>query len=134
MQLLTSFPPLLGVQAAVMALISQVPWLQHLCLRLIPARILCHYASQQAVHEYVLLSHHAPKDIPVLLLFISTGARYAHILVNRVVREKIPDTIWDAVIQQFTANISNLGLRQATLNAIQKSTELLLPHFPHNEG
>lgn len=136
---ITAFPFLLVIEFVPMALLTFIPWLRHLCLRLVPKRIRHHRAAHRACEEYLAVSRHIPVATPIVLLYVSVTERYAHILSSRLVREKIPDETWTAVIREFTGGIRKLGLRESCINAIKHMTKLVTPHFPeqgkaHNLG
>jgi len=128
------FPWLLIIQLAAMALFSFIPWLRHLCLPLVPKRIRDHRAAHRAYEEYLMVSHRAAATTPIVLLYISVAERYAHILTSRSVREKIPNTRWEAIINQLTAAIPTEGLQGAFIKAIGSTTEVLAPRFPTKDA
>lgn len=138
-QLVTLFPLLLAIQLAVIALLSFIPWLRHLCLRLVPKRIRHHRAAHRAYEEYLNVSRHVSATTPIVLLYVSLAEHYTHILNSRSVREHIPDKNWNAVIDEWIAAMQSEGLRNGCIKAIRHATELLIPHFPekgeiHNLG
>ena len=127
---ITGFPLLLAIQFAVMALLSFIPWLRHLLVRLVPKRIRHHRAAHRAYEEYLIVSRHVAAQTPIVLLYISLAERYAHILTSRSVREKIPDERWNEVIGELTAALPVEGLQASCIKAIRRATGLLTPHFP----
>jgi putative membrane protein len=129
LKLITAFPLLLAIQLAVIALISFIPWLRHLLIRLVPKHVRHRRAAHRAYEEYLIVSHHTSVTDPIVLLYVSLAERYAHILTSRSVREKIPDNHWNEVIGKLTADIRAEGLRNACIKTIQHMTELLIHHF-----
>ena len=129
-KILSGLPYLLALQFGIIALLSLVPWLRQLGMRLVPKRILHHRAAHRAFEEYLIISRRVSAATPIVLLYISLAERYAHILPSRSVREKIPDETWNAVIEEITVSVKKSGLRAGCVGAIQKITELVMPHFP----
>ena len=124
------FPFLLFIQLVVIALFSWIPWLRHQCLRLVPKRIQHRRAAHRAYEEYLVVSRHLHSSAPIVLLYVSQAERYAHILTSRLVREKIPDADWNAVIEAFVALVRKTNLQDACTLAIGRMAQLLTPHFP----
>jgi putative membrane protein len=133
-KIVVAFPYLLAIQLLAISLLAFIPWVRHRCLRLIPKHILHRRAAHRAYEEYLVLSRHVSAVTPIVLLYISAAEHYAHILTSRLVREKIPDESWNAVITELTAAIPKGGLRDASIGTIQRISELLGPHFPDNGG
>jgi putative membrane protein len=126
----TPFPLLLLGQTACLAGFAFVPFLKHLCIALLPARILHHHAARRAVEEFVFVSRHVPNERPVVLLYVSLAERYAHILHSRAVPQKVPASAWDAIIATFTGRMKTGGLKDACIPAIAEIGKTLSPHFP----
>lgn len=127
------FPFLFAIQLVAMGLLVFIPWLQHLCLRLVPKRIRHHRAAHRACEEYLAVSRHIPAATPIVLLYVSVAEHYAYILTSRLVREKITDERWNSVIREFSGGIRKLGLRDSCINAIKRMAELIAPHFPEGD-
>lgn len=128
--LLTAFPYLLMLQITIIALFSFTPFIRNLCVRLVPKKILQHRAAHRAYGEYITITQKVPASVPVLVLYISLTEHYAHILSDRQVREKLPDTIWDSVIAELTKTVAQKGLADACIEAIEQIAMRLSQHFP----
>jgi len=129
-KIIGDFPLLLAVQLGITALLSLLPWLHKPLLRLVPKHIRHHRAAHRAFEEYLLISRHVPAATPILLFYVSLAERYVHILPSRLVREKIPDKEWEAVVTEFTASMKSDGLEQACVSAISRMATMLAPYFP----
>jgi len=129
-KLVTDFPLLLAVQLGVMALLSLLPWLHKPLVRLVPKHIRHRRAAHRAFEEYLFVSRHVSAATPILLFYVSLAERYVYILPSRLVREKIPDKEWDAVVAEFTALTKTVGLERACVNAIRRMAAMLAPYFP----
>jgi putative membrane protein len=129
-KLLTAFPYLLMVQLAVISIFSFTPALRSFCISFIPKQILHHRAAHRAFAEYLAVSQKVSYPTPIVVLYVSLAEHYAHILPSRLVREKIPDEIWDSVIREFIATMTKTELHDACISTIQHITKLLTTHFP----
>lgn len=130
MKQMADFPLLLAVQLAVTAAVAFVPWAQHHFLCLVPRQVRHHHAAHRAYEEYLIASRSAKPEHPLVLLYISLGERYAHVLTSRMVREKIPDSEWNAVIATLTKHMRSEGLQTACKEAIAHAATLLAAKFP----
>lgn len=128
--LITSLPYLLLIQLTIIALFPFIPPIRNLCIYFVPRKILYHRAAHRAYEEYINISHNIPATVPIVIFYISLAERYAHILSDRLVREKIPDGIWDSAIDEFTKTVTAKGLTDACIEAIQHITNQLAPYFP----
>ena len=129
-KIMSAFPLLFAIQLAVMALFSFVPWLRYHMLWLVPKRTRYHRAAHRAYEEYLAVSQHVSADAPIVLLYISLAEHYAHIVTSRSVREKIPTTQWNIIINNVIATIPAEGIESACSKAISHAAELLAPAFP----
>jgi len=128
------FPLLMAVQITTLSMMMFVPFLNALCLRMVPERIGKQRAARRAYEEYQAVSRHVPTATPIVLFYISLAERYAHIVQSRSVREKIPDSEWAHIVRTLTAEIASGGLCNACVNAVESSAKLLIPHFPERAG
>jgi putative membrane protein len=127
---LTAFPLLLVIQAAVMASFALLPPLRHLCMKLMPVRVLHHAAARRAAEEFLALSHRVPPERPVVLLYVSLAERYAHIHHTRAAGAQIPRSTWDAIVRGFAGGVKKPGLAPSCEMALAKIADALEPHFP----
>ncbi len=129
-QVIFSFPALLGVQLVPLALVSSVPWVHQLCLKLLPKHLVHHHAARRAYEQYISVTHALPPSAPVVLLYISLAERYVHILASHQVRDKISYDIWNKVVEKFTASMKSEGLQKSAVEAVGSMGDLLAPQFP----
>lgn len=127
---LTPFPLLLAVQGVSIAAFAVTPVLKTLCLKLLPSRLLHHYAGRRAALEFQALSRHVPAERPVVLIYVSLAERYAHIIHSRAIGARIPRAAWDTVIAELTGLMKASGLQQACVAAVGRVATVLSPHFP----
>lgn len=126
----TTFPKLLVVEILPAVIVSLIPDLHHLILRLLPRQHMHAHAARRAYEEYIALTHNMPATEPVVFFYVSMAERYTHILANHMVREKIPYSEWKPVVQNFTATVKNKGLETAATTAISTMADMLAKPFP----
>jgi putative membrane protein len=127
-----SFPVLLIIQFAAIAILAFIPWVRHACLPLVPRHVRNRRAASRAYEEYLVVSRQVSAATPIVLLYISLAEHYAHILTSRLVREKIPEESWKATIQLFAATMRETGLKDACIKAVHHTVGLLALQFPDN--
>jgi len=125
-----SFPELLIIELLPVVVISLIPGLRHFMLRLLPRRHVHYHAARRAYEEYISLTHNMPVTEPIVFFYISMAERYTHILANHIVRERIPYSAWNIVVQEFTASVKKDGLEIAATAAIGKMADMLAKPFP----
>ena len=128
----THFLELLAVQIGLLLSLFFIPILHRLCWRFVPVRILHQRSARRALEEYHLIHRKLPATAPLVLLFVSLGERYTHILSSRAVHDKIPDTQWESVVHDFGKRMRSTGLAEACSSAVHHISDLLTPHFPEN--
>lgn len=133
-KIFTAFPLLFMVQIAFISAFSIIHSLRYFFIHFIPRQLLHHLAGHRAYAEYVSISQKLPASIPLVVIYISLAEHYAHILSDRFIREKIPGSVWDSVVSEFTVAITKDGLQDACTATIQKIANILAPHFPAQEN
>jgi len=124
--IVTFFPWLLTIQLAILCCVDITPFLRHIIIRLLPTKILHHYAARMAFQEYH--AHHllfSPQE-PFVLLFISLKEHYVQIITNSVIHTHIPDN-WNAVIDHFIKTLPKEGLCEACVQAVNDMGKRLTP-------
>ena len=78
------------------------------------------------------LQLHTTKKRAAVMLFVSEAEHYVEIITDTEVAKKIRDSEWEAVVQRFIANVKAGKTARGYLEAIERSGELLTPHFPYD--
>ena len=128
----THFLELLALQLGILLSLFFIPVLRHLFWRLVPKCILHQRSARRALEEHHIVHRQLPATAPLVLLFISIGEHYTHILSSHVVYDKIPDKHWNTVIDGFAKTMSSGGLATACIFAIEQIGDILTQHFPEN--
>ncbi|MBX7146717.1 MAG: hypothetical protein K1X44_05345 [Alphaproteobacteria bacterium] len=130
LNLVTGFPFLFAIQLSVVMILSFIPQLRSLWIKLVPKNIQQYRTKQRAYEEYFTISHQVSATIPIVLLYISIAEHYVHIIPSRLVREKISEEHWNNLVNELTTTIGAQGIKMACIQTIQHITDILKPHFP----
>jgi putative membrane protein len=129
-KMLTGYPQLLLLQIALMSLVTFVPPLRALAVKLVPRRIHHHMAARRAHEEFLIALRHVPAGTPAVFLYVSLLERYVHILHSRDVPAKVPQEKWEAAVAEFVGLMKTTGLKPACIAAIATIARTLQPGFP----
>ena len=67
---------------------------------------------------------------PGIVLFVSFGERYVEVVTDRDVDLRVPQSTWDAIIQEFLAHAKRGRVAEALLSAVEACTKVLEQHYP----
>lgn len=118
------------VGAVIFAAVSfLLDWLP-LRLASVPKRIKHAHARQMAHHAFAarVLARNDRKT--GIVFFVSLGERYVEVVTDRDVDLKIPQSVWDAIITDFTKAAKAGRVADGLVTAIEASTKVLAQHYP----
>ena len=118
------------IQLAVFAALTLLLHYPDLRFALVPRSVMRKRAHQRAMQQFVAQDIYTTKGHTGVLLFVSVAERYAEIIVDREVHEKVPDEEWQGIIDALTADISHGIPAKALIAAIRKIGDHLAAHFP----
>ena len=127
-----SLPALLLLGLCILVFTFFTSFLRHLCWRFVPRHVLRRRSYLHALQEYHGIQRENPADLPFVLLFMSLGERYAHILASPAVYEKLSDHNWQRVMQEITKNMGSQAVGIACAAAVVQIGETLSGPFPEN--
>lgn len=67
---------------------------------------------------------------PGIVLFVSFGERYVHVVTDRDVDLRVPQSTWDGIIAEFLAHARRGHVGEALLAAVESCTKVLEQHYP----
>ncbi len=123
---------LYALQLLVFLLLILLSRFERLTMALIPSSVKHKRASRAAGNHFMTLQLHTTKKRASVMLFVSEAERYVRIITDIEVAKKIPDSAWEEVVQAFITRVRADEITTGYLEAIEKSGELLLPHFPRD--
>ncbi len=118
------------IQIAVFALLALVLHSDDLRFALVPRSVMRARAHQRAMQQFVAQDIYTTAGHTGVLLFVSVAERYAEIIVDCEVHEKVPDEEWKRIIDKLTADIGRGQPAKALVEAIQRIGDHLAAHFP----
>jgi putative membrane protein len=111
----------------VAALIMRIP---AVTTRLIPKSVRHWRAGNLARRQFLEQNLHRTLGGTGVLIFVSEAERYVEILVDRGISSRVDDTVWKALIEVFTQQVSDGKTLQGFLGCIEACGELLATHVP----
>ena len=118
------------IQLAVFAVLTLILHLPALRFALVPRSIMRKRAHQRAMQQFVAQDIYTTAGHTGVLLFVSVAERYAEIVVDYEVHQKVPDEEWKAIIDKLTAEIGSGRPVSGLIDAIGRIGEHLTQHFP----
>ncbi|MCJ7764317.1 MAG: TPM domain-containing protein, partial [Thiovulaceae bacterium] len=103
-----------------------------LTMALVPPSVKRIRAANAARRHFMALLLHTTKKRSALMLFVSEDEHYVEILTDIEVAREIPDSEWEAIVQSFISRVKEGETAQGYLEAIERSGELLILHFPYD--
>jgi putative membrane protein len=118
------------IQLVVFAVAAAVLHYDPLRFALVPRTIMRQRAHQRAMQQFVAQDIYTTAGHTGVLLFVSTAERYAEIVVDTAIHEKVPDKEWQGIIAQLTTEIGGGRAGKGLVEAIGRIGEHLAAHFP----
>jgi putative membrane protein len=122
------------LQLAVFAMLAI--WLMHLPFRLalVPRSVKQGRAHRRALEQFLAQNLHTSPSRTGVLIFVSAAERYAEIVADAGIHQKVDQAAWDAIVMDLTAHIGRDEAAEGFLRAIKAVGELLARHFPPGSG
>jgi len=114
------------VFAALVALFSWRP----LRFAVLPAAVKNQAAHRRAVEQFLVQNMHTTEGRTGVLIFVSVAERYAEIIADTAIHEKVATGTWQAIVDRLTADIAAGRAADGFIGAIDSVGALLAEHFP----
>jgi putative membrane protein len=111
----------------VLAVVFRIP---SLTSRLIPRSVRHWRACNLARRQFIELNLHHTAGGTGMLIFVSEAERYVEILVDQGISSRIDDSVWQSVVDTFTADVRNGQVLEGFLGCIETCGLLLKQHVP----
>jgi putative membrane protein len=118
------------IQLAVFAALAFALHYPPLRFALVPRSIMRKRAHQRAMQQFVAQDIYTTTGQTGVLLFVSVAERYAEIVVDCEVHERVPDEEWKGIVDKLTRDIGRGQAGKALVEAIARIGEHLAAHFP----
>ncbi|MDE2183270.1 MAG: hypothetical protein KGJ78_09635 [Alphaproteobacteria bacterium] len=104
-------------------------WLP-LRLACVPRHIKHAHARQMAHHAFAARVLAQTERKPGIAFFVSLGERYVEVVTDRDVDLKVPQSVWDGIVAEFTKAAKQDRVCDGLLAAIESCTKVLEQHYP----
>ena len=119
-----------ALQIAVFTLLSLVLSSRPLRYRLVPRSVLTERAHARAVEQFLVQNLHTTAGRTGVLIFVSVAERYAEILADAGIHQKVPEGTWQTIVDEMTAHIGDGRTTDGFVTAIEHVGQHLAQHFP----
>jgi putative membrane protein len=97
---------------------------------LIPKKILHKQASAKAYESFMALGLNQTTNNQGVMIFVSIFEHFVEIIVDSGVSHKLPNSIWQNIIDEFITDVKNGNFEEGYIEAIQAIGEILKVEFP----
>ena len=118
------------IQVLVFAVLSLVLASRPLRYRLVPRSVLTERAHARAVEQFLVQNLHTTAGRTGVLIFVSVAERYAEILADAGIHQKVAEGTWQAIVDEMTAHIGGGRTTDGFVAAIEQVGTHLAEHFP----
>jgi putative membrane protein len=102
--------------------------------RIVPRQIKHDRAHAEAVRQFRAQGLHLTQNRTGVLIFASAAERYAEIVADAGINEKVAPEVWDRAIEALVAAIKDDRPGDGFVEAIQQCGTVLTEHFPIRAG
>ncbi len=99
-------------------------------LSLLPKSYKYEKASAFANKQFTSLGLHKTKTKQAIMFFVSLEEKYVEIITDSVIKEKIPDSYWQDIVDEFIKDVKNDNLKNGYIKVIKSCNEILIKNFP----
>lgn len=99
-------------------------------LSLVPKRVKEERARRLAHQLFIDLGLSSTRQRTGAMLFVSAAEHYVEIIVDRGIRERVDDAVWEGIITAFVADVRAGRIGDGFVRAIEATTAVIGEHFP----
>jgi putative membrane protein len=118
------------VQLAVFAALVLALFPRSVRIRLVPRGIAHDRAHRRAVEQFLVQNLTTTKGRTGVLIFVSVAERYAEIIPDIGIAEKVEASVWQAIVDKLTGDIGEGRPAEGFVAAIESVGGHLVEHFP----
>jgi len=126
------------LQLAVFAALVVVLMPGRVRLALVPRRVKHARAHRRALEQFMAQNLHTTTGHTGVLIFVSVAERFAEVIADRAIHEKVPETVWQDIVADLTTHIGNGQAGEGFVRPIRAAGQQLALHFPpkasHDKG
>lgn len=95
-----------------------------------PRRLKQSRAHLRAIEQFLAQDLHTTKGRTGVLIYVSVAERFAEVIADSGIYEKVQHHVWDDLIDKLTADIGRGDRVQGFVDAIGTAGKILAEHFP----
>jgi putative membrane protein len=118
------------IQLAVFIVAALILSLTPLRLALVPRAVRRARAHRAAVEQFVVRRVAHTKNRTGVLIFVSLAERYARIIADDAIAQKVPNAEWQAAIDALIGQMRDGRIAQGLVAAIERCGAVLAAHAP----
>jgi len=118
------------VQLAVFIVVGLIFSLPPLRLALVPRAVRRARAHRAALEQFVVRRVAHTRNRTGVLIFVSLAERYARIIADDAIAQKVPNSEWQAAIDALTGHMRDGHIAQGFTAAIERCGAVLAAHAP----
>ena len=118
------------LQLAVFAALVVILMYPPLRLALVPRSVKHARAHRRAVEQFLAQNLHTTRGRTGVLIFVSVAERFAEILADAAIHQKVPEDTWQGIVDDLTDHIGRGQAGEGFVRAIDAVGEHLAQHFP----
>jgi len=99
-------------------------------LTLLPKSYKYSKSSNYANKQFVSLGLQTTKTKQAIMFFVSYDEKFVEIITDSKIKEKIDNSYWQSIINEFIKDIKNNQLSEGYLKAIKSCNSILVKNFP----
>ncbi|MFD0985703.1 TPM domain-containing protein [Methyloligella solikamskensis] len=119
-----------AIQLVTFLLLLPILRLDALRFSLVPPSIKRARAHAKAVDQFLAQNLHTTQGRTGILLFVSMAERFAEVIADEAVFEKVDQEVWDGIVEIFLERIRAGDQTEAFTRAIARCGDVLAEHFP----
>lgn len=97
---------------------------------LVPKAVKQAQAHRRAVEQFLAQNLHTTKGRTGVLIFVSAAERYAEVIADLEIYEKVAKERWQAIVDQLIEAMRQSRPADGFVHAIESAGKLLAEHFP----
>jgi putative membrane protein len=118
------------LQLAVFAVLVLLFMYRPLRLALVSNRAKKQRAHRRAVEQFLVQNLHTMPSRTGVLIFVSVAERFAEIIADAGINQKVPEGTWQTIVDALTTDIGNGQSVEGFIRAIEAVGQQLARHFP----
>ena len=103
-------------------------------LALVPRSFKHARVHRRAMEQFLAQNLHTTVGRTGVLIYVSVGERFAEVVADAAIHEKVPEGVWDAIVADLTQAIGRGRPGDGFVRAIGAVGEHMARHFPTDPG